>query len=106
MAELVPLLTHLQPPAACSPVRLDRFSAFFAQAKHLGLSRVRPAPAYYYVFPLRRKELARLAYFCDFDYAMAGAPGLHKWDSAAKFSADWKRKLTGKAKAAARRIFC
>jgi ribosomal peptide maturation radical SAM protein 1 len=69
MAELIPLLTHLQPPAGCSPVRLDRFSPFFTRAEQLGLSRVRPAPAYYYVFPLGRKELARLAYFFDFDYA-------------------------------------
>jgi ribosomal peptide maturation radical SAM protein 1 len=69
MEQLIPLLTHLCPPAACSPVRLDRFSPFFAQAEQLGLSRVRPARAYYYIFPLGRKDLARLAYFFDFDYA-------------------------------------
>lgn len=68
MAKLVPLLTHLAPPTGCSPVRLDRFSPFFTQADAFGLGRVRPAPAYYYVYPLGRRELARLAYFFDFDY--------------------------------------
>jgi ribosomal peptide maturation radical SAM protein 1 len=68
MEELIPLLTHLRPPASCCPVRLDRFSPFFAHADQYGLARVRPAKAYYYVLPLGRKALARLAYFFEFDY--------------------------------------
>jgi ribosomal peptide maturation radical SAM protein 1 len=68
-AELVPLLTHLQAPVSCSPIRLDRFSPFFMKAEELGLKKVRPKPGYYYSYPLGRKELARLAYFFDFDYA-------------------------------------
>jgi ribosomal peptide maturation radical SAM protein 1 len=68
MAQLVPLLVHLQPPASCAPIRLDRFSPFFTRAEHFGLRRVRPTPAYYYVYPFGRRELARLAYFFDFDY--------------------------------------
>jgi ribosomal peptide maturation radical SAM protein 1 len=68
MADLIPLLTHLQPPTGCAPIRLDRFSPLFVQAERHGLRRVRPMPAYYYVYPLGRRELARLAYFFDFDY--------------------------------------
>jgi len=67
-AELLPLLNHLQPPSSCSPIRLDRFSPFFTQTERFGLRRLRPAPAYYYVYPFGRRELARLAYFFDFDY--------------------------------------
>jgi ribosomal peptide maturation radical SAM protein 1 len=67
-ADLVPLLTHLSPPACCTPVRLDRFSPFHSNPSEYGFERVRPAAAYYYVFPLERRELARLAYFFDFDY--------------------------------------
>ena len=67
MTQLVPLLTHLEPPSGCSPIRLDRFSPLFARP-HSGLRRVRPTQAYYYVFPLGRRELSRLAYFFDFDY--------------------------------------
>jgi len=67
-AELLPLLTHLRPPSSCSPIRLDRFSPLFTRAQEFGIERVRPTPAYYYVYPLGRRELARLAYFFDFDY--------------------------------------
>ncbi|MEO8127828.1 MAG: RiPP maturation radical SAM C-methyltransferase, partial [Bryobacteraceae bacterium] len=49
MAQLLPLLTHLQPPSSCSPVRLDRFSPFFTRRERFGLQRVRPTPAYFYV---------------------------------------------------------
>jgi ribosomal peptide maturation radical SAM protein 1 len=67
-AAMIPLLTHLEPPASCVPVRLDRFSPFFEHAMEFGMERVRPMRAYYYVFPLGRSELMRLAYFFDFDY--------------------------------------
>jgi ribosomal peptide maturation radical SAM protein 1 len=68
MAALLPLLTHLEPPTGCAQIRLDRFSPLFNKADASGLRRVRPTLAYYYVFPLGRRELARLAYFFDFDY--------------------------------------
>jgi ribosomal peptide maturation radical SAM protein 1 len=69
MAALMPLLMHLPAPVACAPIRLDRFSPLFTQCAQLGLSRVRPKPAYYYVFPFGRLELERIAYFFDFDYS-------------------------------------
>jgi ribosomal peptide maturation radical SAM protein 1 len=74
MGELLPLLVHLQPPASCSPIRLDRFSPFFTRTEQFGIQRVRPAPAYYYVYPFGRRELARLAYFFDFDYPDSRQP--------------------------------
>jgi ribosomal peptide maturation radical SAM protein 1 len=69
MAALIPLITHLPPPASCSPVRLDRFSPMFTRADEYGLTRVRPNSAYYYIFPLGVRELSNLAYFFEFDYA-------------------------------------
>jgi magnesium-protoporphyrin IX monomethyl ester (oxidative) cyclase len=74
MAALAPLLTHLPPPGACTPIRLDRFSPLFTDADRMGLKRVRPKPAYYYIFPFGRHELQRLAYFFDFDYADGRRP--------------------------------
>ncbi|MGI9517160.1 MAG: RiPP maturation radical SAM C-methyltransferase, partial [Pirellulaceae bacterium] len=68
-ARLVPQVTHLAPPCSCSLVRLDRFSPFHLQADKYGFKRVRPARAYFYVFPLGRRELEKLAYYFDFDYA-------------------------------------
>ena len=74
MARLLPLLSHLQPPSSCAPVRLDRFSPLFTRAGEFDLRRVRPSSAYYYVYPLGRRELAHLAYFFDFDYADGQRP--------------------------------
>ena len=73
-ASIIPLLTHLEPPTGCAPIRLDRFSPLFTRAEEMGLRRVRPTHAYYYVFPLGRRELSRLAYFFDFDYGDGRAP--------------------------------
>ena len=68
MAELIPLLAHLDPPMSCARLRLDRFSPFHARAEEYGFRRIRPSHAYFYVFPLGRREMSRLAYFFDFDY--------------------------------------
>jgi ribosomal peptide maturation radical SAM protein 1 len=68
MAELIPLLTHLNPPCSCAQIRLDRFSPFHFRSDTFGFRNLRPARAYYFVFPLGRRELMRLAYFFDFDY--------------------------------------
>jgi ribosomal peptide maturation radical SAM protein 1 len=93
-AAMIPLLTHLEAPTGCSPIRLDRFSPLFDNAEEMGLRRVRPTLAYYYVFPLARRELAKLAYFFDFDYADGRHPNnyltstreeVEKW-RAARFS--------------------
>jgi ribosomal peptide maturation radical SAM protein 1 len=73
-ASIIPLLTHLEPPTGCAPIRLDRFSPLFTRAEEMGLRRVRPTHAYYYVFPLGRRELSRLAYFFDFDYGDGRTP--------------------------------
>jgi ribosomal peptide maturation radical SAM protein 1 len=74
MADLVPLLIHLQPPSSCSPIRLDRFSPLFTKRDQVGLRGVRPTAAYYYVYPLGRQDLSRMAAFFDFDYPDGRAP--------------------------------
>ena len=74
MAQLVPLMTHLPPPMSVAPVRLDRFSPLFAEPDRFDLQRVRPAHAYYFVYPLDRRELHELAYYFDFDYGDARNP--------------------------------
>src|SRR5262249_10252418 len=90
-ASLLPLLTHLEPPTGCSPIRLDRFSPLFSRAEEFGIRRVRPTHAYYYCFPLGRRELSRLAYFFEFDYDDGRAPdkylaastrAVHEWRTA------------------------
>lgn len=68
MAELIPLLTHLQPPGAAAQIRLDRFSPNFEKAEQYGLTDVEPYPAYHYVYPLAPAAVANLAYFFTYNY--------------------------------------
>jgi ribosomal peptide maturation radical SAM protein 1 len=74
MAEVVPLLVHLDAPMSTSRLRLDRFSPFHRDPERYGFRRVRPARAYFYVFPLGRREMRRLAYYFDYDYADGRRP--------------------------------
>ena len=68
MAELVPLLTHLQKPGYCGKIHVDRFSPLFTNAG-LGVGEPRAAAAYSYLYPLEAEQLGNLAYFFEFDYA-------------------------------------
>lgn len=77
MLELLPLLEHLEPPTGVSQIRLDRFSPFFADPQAFGISRVRPARAYFYVYPFARTELMELAYHFEFDHAEEPAGPRH-----------------------------
>jgi ribosomal peptide maturation radical SAM protein 1 len=66
--DLVPLLTHLDPPTGCGPIRLDRFSPNFDRAEEKGLIRVRPMSWFRYLYPFDSRTLADLVYYFDFDY--------------------------------------
>jgi ribosomal peptide maturation radical SAM protein 1 len=74
MAAMIPLLVHLQHPSSCGKFRLDRFSPHFTRPESFGIERIRPMPAYFYVYPLTRRELMRLAYYFDFDHADGREP--------------------------------
>ncbi len=63
MAQLVPLITHLQPPIGEGPIRIDRFSPNFEQAQQLGFKNLSPHPAYQHVYPFATQVLWQLAYF-------------------------------------------
>jgi ribosomal peptide maturation radical SAM protein 1 len=74
MAQLVPSLTHLQPPGGVNQVRLDRFSPNFNEAEARGFVNVRPAAPCHHVYPLKCEDLARLVWHFDFDYADGREP--------------------------------
>jgi ribosomal peptide maturation radical SAM protein 1 len=75
MAELMPLLVHLPPPAFCVRVRMDRFGPLYSQAAEFGLENVRPMAAYSYVYPLPESALRNMAYFFEYDYRDGRRPG-------------------------------
>jgi ribosomal peptide maturation radical SAM protein 1 len=68
MAELIPLLAHLQKPGYCGRIHVDRFSPLFTN-ESLGVSGPRASAAYSYLYPLTAEQLGNLAYFFEFDYS-------------------------------------
>ena len=75
MAELVPLLAHLQPPEYVGTIRLDRFSPNFTDAEKLGFTNVQPFASYRHVYRGLSEEAVRnLAYFFTYDYREAREP--------------------------------
>jgi magnesium-protoporphyrin IX monomethyl ester (oxidative) cyclase len=66
MADLLPLLTHLQPPWALARVRLDRFSHYHEHASEAGMS-LYPPELYRSIYPVGDKALRDLVYFFEDD---------------------------------------
>jgi ribosomal peptide maturation radical SAM protein 1 len=64
MAEIVPLCMHLQPPAACTRVRLDRFSHYHRDPGKYGLE-LHPAGPAEHVYPMTPGQLERQVYFFE-----------------------------------------
>ena len=65
VAEMVPLLEHLQPPVGCGRIRLDRFSPNFERAAEIGFRNVTPMPAYGAIYDVPDQDLFDLAYFFE-----------------------------------------
>ncbi|HEU4597746.1 MAG TPA: RiPP maturation radical SAM C-methyltransferase [Pyrinomonadaceae bacterium] len=58
----IPKLVHLPPPTGVYPVRFDRYSPYFNQAKEYGLN-LRPLPFYELTYPFEGSSLGNLAYY-------------------------------------------
>jgi ribosomal peptide maturation radical SAM protein 1 len=75
----MPLLFHLPPPTGVYPVRFDRYSPYYVQAKEYELD-LHPLHYYQFIYPFPKETLARMAYyFQDFN---ANAPYMQmmvKW---------------------------
>lgn len=59
----------LDPPGACGPIRLDRFSPYHADPASFGLCNVRALAPYRFLYDVGPPELDRIAYHFEFDYA-------------------------------------
>jgi ribosomal peptide maturation radical SAM protein 1 len=66
--KLLPGIRHFNPPAACGPLRLDRFSPFHHTPGELGVHNLRPIDSLPYLYPFSNEALLRIAYYFDFDY--------------------------------------
>jgi ribosomal peptide maturation radical SAM protein 1 len=105
MAELVPLLTHLQPPSAFAQIHYDRFSPYWRAPAQYGLT-LQPAFGYEYVYPFPAEVLRDTAYFFEtprqraefLQYDRSRHPGLFRlidavdrWTSAARSRSAWPK---------------
>jgi ribosomal peptide maturation radical SAM protein 1 len=64
IADVLPLLTHLQPPASCSQIHYDRFSPYWKNPAEHGLT-LMPAFGYAHVYPFPPETLKDMAYFFE-----------------------------------------
>ena len=62
MAELLPLIAHLEPPYAVVKIQYHRFSPYHMEPRNLGLH-LSPQKWYSYVYPLSAAAIEDLAYF-------------------------------------------
>lgn len=77
--EDIPLLTHLPPPTGSYPVRFDRYSPYFTQAKQYGLD-LYPLDYYQFVYPFPEESLVNIAYyFQDLNVGAAYVGAMTKW---------------------------
>lgn len=74
---LIHAIWHLDPPTACGPVRLDRFSPYHADPAGFGMVNVRPLAPFSYLYPFDRRTLHEIAYYFDFDYADGRTADVH-----------------------------
>jgi ribosomal peptide maturation radical SAM protein 1 len=69
MAQLLPLLAHLPPPAGMSKIFLERFSPNHEQSARFGFADVAPTAAYRHIYPFDDAALDRIAYYFSYRHA-------------------------------------
>jgi ribosomal peptide maturation radical SAM protein 1 len=72
--ELIPAIWHLEPPTACGPIRLDRFSPYHGSPADFDITNVRPMAPFAYLYPFAPEIVMDIAYYFDFDYAEPRRP--------------------------------
>ncbi|WP_433379227.1 RiPP maturation radical SAM C-methyltransferase [Actinoplanes sp. CA-142083] len=90
IAELLPALWHLEPPAGYGPVRMDRFSPYFERPGEWGLTGVRPMAVFHHLYPEAGEAARRIAYYFDFDYPDGRAADAYAREAIAAALA-WRR---------------
>lgn len=91
MLAMLPAIEFLDPPAACGPIRMDRFSPYFEKPEEFGLVNVRPMKPYAFLYPFPHGSLMRIAYHFDFDYHSGEIMAGHA-DEVIRFVEVWRQK--------------
>jgi ribosomal peptide maturation radical SAM protein 1 len=69
--DLIQKLSHLSPPQGCFPIRVDRFSPNYERWQEHGFDSVTPVRGYTHVFPASAEEIAKMAYFFDYEHSQS-----------------------------------
>jgi ribosomal peptide maturation radical SAM protein 1 len=67
MTELIPLISHLEPPNEMTLIKVTPYSPLFENASESGLV-IKPAPVYSYIYPLDGMALENLSWYFIYDY--------------------------------------
>ena len=86
------LIPHLQPPETVGRIWLERFSPNYTQHEELGITDIRPEPAYAHVYP-DGIDLDRIAYF--FEYEGAPVEPISEYERIASYVEQWKKAWAG-----------
>jgi magnesium-protoporphyrin IX monomethyl ester (oxidative) cyclase len=89
LAETVKAIHHLQPPNAASVLYLERFSPYHMEPEEWGLTGIRAAKAYSYVYPHPQPSVDNLAFFFDCDF-FSRKEGGEAYAKLQKIVARWK----------------
>jgi ribosomal peptide maturation radical SAM protein 1 len=69
MSQLIPLLSHMEPPKDYGSIYVSRFSPYFETPEKFGFSDLIPYGAYRYIYPhLSEEAIKNLAFFFTFKY--------------------------------------
>jgi ribosomal peptide maturation radical SAM protein 1 len=76
-ADHIAAIWHLDPPTACGPIRLDRFSPYHSDPAAFGMVNLRPMSPFGYLYPVGDEALMDISYYFEFDYAEPRTPEQH-----------------------------
>jgi len=94
--EWIKAITHLPPPMGCGPIWLERFSPYYAHSDSFPIRSIRPERSYSFVYPPGVIDLARIAYF--FDYEMGDTLPSKTWEPLHEEVFKWRGKWNQKKK--------
>jgi ribosomal peptide maturation radical SAM protein 1 len=93
IAATIRAIWHLDPPVACGPIRMDRFSPYHGDPAAYGMTGLRPMEPFEYLYPVPDAALADIAYYFEFDYTDGRSPEEFAHDVIA-LAASWKSSRT------------
>jgi ribosomal peptide maturation radical SAM protein 1 len=94
MLAVIDVISHLEPPTACGPVRLDRFSPYHNDPASFGITSVTPMDPYRHLYPGAGESLDRIAYY--FDFVAPSLAGVDERSGPLRASIErWKASLRG-----------